>query len=329
MIVIGSITWMIKKCQKENAMSIPSTVSPLAQEFLRNNRPFIVKPKNLSEWSQLKNNFLIGMKKLGQKAYDEFVESAVIIKIANVDVLELTPKNYDKKNDGKAIIFIHGGGFVVGDPSSYHMVQAPIAYSAGLKLYSINYRLAPEYPFPMGMNDCLDVYREMLKKFHHKDIVFCGDSAGGNMVLSTILAAKNEGLPMPKSLALLSPWADLNEVGDSYYTLKGKDPILDYEKNLKIPAMEYSKGNSLINPLISPLYSDYFPSFPKTLIITGTRDLFLSNCVRLYQKMKKAKVDVRIDVWEGMWHVFQDNTTEEAKESAAEIGTFLMNSLGS
>lgn len=228
-----------------------------------------------------------------------------------------------KKNEDRAILFIHGGGFVVGEPNFYHMVQAPIAYSAGLKMYSIKYRLAPEYPFPMGLNDCLAVYREMLKTFLAKNIAFCGDSAGGNLVLATIFAAKNEGLSMPKSIALLSPWTDLNKIGDSYYTLEGLDPILHYEKNLMIPATVYAKGQSFMNPLISPIYSDYTSNFPRTLIVLGTRDLFLSNGVRLYRKMKNARVDVHLDVWEGMWHVFQDNTTEEGRESAKEIGAFL------
>lgn len=308
---------------KKNSDNLPKTVSEKAQEFLRTVKPFTVRPNSPEAWKKAQAAFNEGNRSYSDKIREELVERTEKTTIASTPVLIVTPKNYNKKNDGQVIVFIHGGAYVVGDPETYHMVQAPIAYEAGLKLYSINYGLAPERPFPGGLDDCLAVYRELLKTFKAKNIVFSGDSAGGGLALATLLKAREEGLPMPRAVALLSPWSDLSKTGDTYYTLEGRDPILDYDKNLEVPAKLYAGTHPFTDPLVSPVYADYTKGFPRTLITTGTRDLFLSNCARLYRKMKRGGVDVQIDIWEGMWHVFQDYTTPEARESAKNIGRFL------
>ena len=128
---------------------------------------------------------------------------------------------------------------------------------------------------------------------------------------------------------LLSPWTDITPKGDTYYTLEGIDPILNYEKNLRHSAQAYAGKNNMKNPLISPIYADYSKGFPKTLIHIGTREIFMSNAARLQKKMLDENVDVYLRLWEGMWHVFQyvPRLTREAQEAYTELAKFFDDNL--
>jgi epsilon-lactone hydrolase len=130
---------------------------------------------------------------------------------------------------------------------------------------------------------------------------------------------------MPRKLVLLSPWSDLAKTGDTLTTLEGCDPSLHYEMTLEPAAKAFAGGRALTSPEVSPLYADYPKTFPETLITTGTRDLFLSDCARLSTKMRAAGIDCELRVWEGMWHVFEYYTElPEAHASLSEIARFIL-----
>jgi acetyl esterase/lipase len=134
---------------------------------------------------------------------------------------------------------------------------------------------------------------------------------------------------MPAAAALLSPWADITKTGDTYHTLRGIDPVLYYDLNLRNSAKAYAGKHNMKDPLVSPVYADYSPGFPPTLIQVGTREIFLSNCARLQRKMLDAGVDVQLTLWEGMWHVFQylPPLSKESREAYIELSKFFHSTL--
>jgi monoterpene epsilon-lactone hydrolase len=243
-------------------------------------------------------------------------------RIGDVTITWLTPQGSEP--DGRIAFYIHGGGYVSGD--ALDPVVVTLARQSGLRTAAIDYRLAPEHPFPAGRDDCLAVYRELLKRFGADRLVVYGGSAGAGMVLSMTLMARDAGLPMPAAVALMSPWSDLTRTGDSYYANEGRDPILN-ESGTRSAAAAYAGDKDPASAELSPVYADYRPGFPVTLITTGTRDLFLSNCVRLYRVLRRAGVSADLQVWEGMWHSFEGFTAAmpESEEAIALIATFLKN----
>ena len=303
---------------------VPTTVSPMAQAVLKSRVPSEEQIESIEQWSKVRAEFNAQSKQMNEQVKSELVSSSHHEQIAGASVLVTTPKGYDKSRDHQIAIYIHGGAYTLGKPDYLYSAFAPLSSKLGIKVYAIDYRLAPEHPFPAGLEDTVAVYEKLLSRFGAEHIVMFGDSAGGALSLATLLKAREKGMKMPSALLLYSPWSDIDKIGDSYYTLKGISPLLDYEKNLKSSAKAYSKGHDMKNPLISPVYANYTDEFPPTMIQVGTRDMFLSNCVRLYRQMKKDKVAVEISMWEGMWHVFEAvPNLPEADEAIAEAAEFM------
>jgi acetyl esterase/lipase len=189
-----------------------------------------------------------------------------------------------------------------------------------------NYRLAPEHPFPAALEDAIATYRWLLAQGlapHH--IAIGGDSAGGGLTLATALCLRDSGDPLPAALFLLSPWTDLTFSGESHNTRRAVDPIFGGESKSKEPfAPAYLGQETPSNPLISPLLAD-LRGLPATLIHVGDDEILLDDSTRLGEKMESAGVDVRIRIWDGLWHVFQAFVPflPEARQSVAEIGEFI------
>jgi acetyl esterase/lipase len=229
-----------------------------------------------------------------------------------------------EKRDDKIVLYLFGGGYVQGSPEEDLCVTATIAHETCRVVYAPSYALAPEDPYPGALEGALKVYRALLASHGAAAITLMGESAGAGLALCLALAASRDGLALPAKLVLLSPWCDLSATGDTIATLKGIDPFLDYEVTLEGPARAYAGGRDLKDPLISPLYADFPAEFPRTLITTGTRDLFLSDCARLSTKMRAAGIDAELRVWEGMWHVFEFYIDlPEARASLKEIAAFI------
>ena len=217
------------------------------------------------------------------------------------------------------ILYAFGGGMVEGSPEEDLPVIAPLSALTGARVIVPDYRLAPEHPWPAALEDGFAVYREIAGK----PFAACGESAGGNLSLAWMLKAKAEGLPLPGAAALLSPWCDLRNTGDSLTFNDGRDPTLT-RANSDLAARYYAGANTIDQPLISPVCGAFDRSFPPFLITTGTRDLLLSQAVQMSQRLRDCGVMVDLQVWEGLWHVFEwYDDLPEARQSIARIADHL------
>jgi acetyl esterase/lipase len=190
-----------------------------------------------------------------------------------------------------------------------------------MDVLSFDYRLAPEYPYPAALQDAVKAWNYlMLLGYGARDVIVAGDSAGGNLALSLVFKLKEEERLLPRGLVLLSPWTDLTSSGKSHETRKELDPVLD-EAYLERMIQNYAPSENLENPMISPLFGD-FSGFPKTYIQAGDNEILLSDAVSLQKKMSRDGVSAKIDIYKGMWHVFQMSplrTAHEAMEKCAEF----------
>ena len=178
-------------------------------------------------------------------------------------------------------------------------------------------------PHPAARDLVVAVYKELLESYSPRRIAAYGDSAGGALLMSAVLKLRDDGVATPAVLGLISPWADITKTGDSPTVLRGADPILDYDLNLKASAAIYATDQDMRDPSVSPLYADFRNGFPPSYISSGTRDLFLSHCSRLQRKLLDAGIENQLVVYEGMWHVFQGFPIPEADDAWRDMTAFI------
>jgi len=184
--------------------------------------------------------------------------------------------------------------------------SVPAAAATGLRVISVDYRVAPGGKWQTVTDEVLAVFEGLRKEgYKRKDIAIYGESAGGALAAGSVLKMRDQGLEMPAAVVLWSPWADITNRGDSAITLKGFDPVHLYDKHLKTAADAYADPKDQKHPYVSPVYGDYSKGFPPTLIQGGTREIFLSHCVRLYRAIDAADGVAVLDLYEGMPHIFQ------------------------
>ena len=232
---------------------------------------------------------------------------------------------------GKVLLYTHGGGFVGGASNDALDSTLPLAEETGLRILSIDYSLAPAADHGVIGEQVLAVLTALYAEgFTPADIAMYGDSAGATIAASSMLRARDRGLPLPAGLVLWSPWADLDCSGDSYRTLADAEPFYASGGFLGAVAQCYAGTTPLTDPLVSVLYADYAPGYLPTLIQCGTRELLLSDSVRLHRRMLDGGVDVELQVYDGLWHVFQYKPIEspEAALARARTGAFLALRLG-
>jgi epsilon-lactone hydrolase len=225
----------------------------------------------------------------------------------------------------KAILYFHGGGFRIGSVASHRDLIAQIAIASGWRVLAINYRLAPDHRFPAALDDTLAAYAWMLGQgLKHGDIAFAGDSAGGNLVLATMLALRERGLPLPVAGVLMSPWTDLAATGESYVSRAEADPIHQRPMILALAKNYLGGQGDPRDPLASPLYAD-LSGLPPLLIQVGDRETVLDDSIMFADKARAAGVTVGLEVWDGMIHVFQMFGAElaEAHQAISAIAGFL------
>lgn len=205
----------------------------------------------------------------------------------------------------RVILYAHGGGYVAGEAA--RVIEPPLRLGrvAGIPVLSVEYRLAPEHPWPTGLNDCLNAHQWLLGQGHAPArIAWTGLSAGGGYVLAMALAAKPQGIPLPGAIYAMAPWADLTLSGDSYRTNLPHDHVLGSSNLAAITAM-YAGSTDPREPTISPIYGD-LRGLPPTLVDAGSREVLLSDAVRWAQRARDAGIDVELDVWDGLWHGFHN-----------------------
>lgn len=223
------------------------------------------------------------------------------------------------------VLYFFGGGYTVGSPEEDLTIMAPLAIGAAATVTAPRYPLAPEAPFPAALDAAWAAYQGLVE-LHPEGCVVVGESAGGNLALALTQRIRSAGLTQPRALVLMSPWADLGFTGDSH--LANRDPSLVLtDGDLIAMAESYRHDRPVTDPLISPIHAD-FTGFPATFMTTGTRDLLLSDGIRVADSMRRVGVDVTFRVWEGMWHVFEFyRELPEARASLDEISDFVQAAL--
>ncbi|OKO83391.1 alpha/beta hydrolase [Bradyrhizobium sp. AS23.2] len=224
----------------------------------------------------------------------------------------------------KAILYLHGGGFRIGSIASHRDLIARIAQTSRCRVLAINYRLAPEHRFPAALDDTLTAYRYLLDQgLRPADIALAGDSAGGNLALAAMLALRDRGETLPAAAALMSPWTDLAAKGASYESRAKADPIHQRAMILALAKNYLGADGDPRHPLASPLYAG--PSgLPPLLIQVGDRETVQDDSTAFAAKAKGAGVNVELQVWSGMIHVFQMFAEiPQACEALTELAMFL------
>lgn len=229
----------------------------------------------------------------------------------------------DEVMSERVILYLHGGGYIICSLTTHRGMCARIARASGAHLLSVDYRLAPENPFPAALDDALTAYHHLLDAGHDPShIVIGGDSAGGGLTLATALALRDRSDPLPAALFLLSPWTDLTFSGDSVRTRAERDPLLAIHDDWLTNA--YAGSNPLTHPYISPLFAD-LTGLPPMHIQVGTEEILYDDSTRLLEAAHKAGVDAELETWPDMWHVFQAYAPyiPESQQAIDHIGEFV------
>lgn len=225
------------------------------------------------------------------------------------------------------ILYCHGGGYSTGSSLYARSITTKLANAASMDVFSFDYRLAPENPYPAATEDAMKAWNHlMLHGYGARDVIVAGDSAGGNLALCLVHKLKQENRLLPRGLVLFSPWTDLTCSGKTYETRKMVDPILS-KKYIEDMIQNYAPGENLDNPLISPLFGS-FEGFPPTYIQVGDNEILLADAISLQKKMLRANVSVKLDVFKGMWHVFQMAPFKKALEAMDKSAEFIYDICG-
>lgn len=223
-----------------------------------------------------------------------------------------------------AILYLHGGGYVIGSIKSHRELASRLSRACGLRVLLIDYRLAPQHPHPAAVEDATAAYRWLLRTgLAASRIAIAGDSAGGGLTVATLVALRDAGLPAPAAGICLSPWVDLEGIGESMTTKAAVDPMVQRDGLTKMAAM-YLGGQNARTPLAAPLYAN-LSGLPPLLIQVGTAETLLDDSTRLAERARKAGVDVTLEPWEDMIHVWQVFAAmlPEGREAIERIGAFV------
>jgi epsilon-lactone hydrolase len=242
-------------------------------------------------------------------------------KLGKVPVLRVTPPGV--KDDG-IILFFHGGGFVLGSARSHQELLSRLAESAACKGVSVDYRLAPEHPFPQGLEDCVDAYAWLLGHgYQSKRIALAGDSAGGTFVVATLLAARQRGLPLPACGVCWSGWYDLTASSPSFTTNAERDYFVPPGFAQAAPKL-YLQGAEIRSPLASPIFGD-LRGFPPIFIQVGEPEVLVDDSRWLEKRLREAGSEATLEVWDHMPHIWQffGQILDEGREATERAGIFI------
>lgn len=224
------------------------------------------------------------------------------------------------------ILQLHGGGYYLDMNNSYRdMAVQYMDVSGGMDVLTIDYRVAPQFPYPAALEDALEAYQWMLEQgYEGNEIIVAGDSAGGGLGLALCLYLRNHNMPMPKSIITMSAWTDLTCTGESYEENFNIDPVFGGTKDSVVFQNEYYRNDSPENPYISPVFGKY-EGFPPMLMQVGECEMLLSDTITVAEKAKAAGVEVNMHIYPGMFHIFQKGMSmyPESKMAWDEIREFL------
>ena len=313
-------------------LPVPDTVSPQMQKLIAAplSGTYNQIPPTNEEWKKQIRSVEDATAK-GLPALREALKVKVEpTTLAGVKAFLVTPETLPPQNRNRLLVHVHGGCFASFAGESGTVEAIYMAGFGGFRVLSVDYRTPPDHPYPAPLDDAMTAWNAATKMANPKNMAIFGSSAGGNLTLAMVLRAKRDGLPLPAAIAPGTPMSDLTGAGDSFQTNAMVDNVLvAYGANCDKRAALYSAGHDLKDPMLSPVYGD-LRGFPPTILTTGTRDLLLSNTVRVHRKLRQAGVEASLQVYEGQSHAhyYRDVTAPESKEAFTEIAQFFDKHLG-
>ena len=236
----------------------------------------------------------------------------------------LEPKEHP--NHSKVVLQLHGGGYIGAMRNAYRTFAGLYSeLGKGIPVLSVDYRVAPEHPYPAALEDAAAAYLWLREKgFRAEQIVVAGDSAGGGLAMALCMYLRDHDYELPCGIVAMSPWTDLTASGESYESNYEKDPLFGNTRDSLVYNRDYVGKHNAREPYISPLFGN-FSDFPPMLIQVGDYEMLLSDSVSVAKKAREAGVKVRLSIYEGMFHVFQMAMLlmPESKRAWAEVGHFL------
>ena len=258
-------------------------------------KDFIFDMKNVKEFREEFEKMFLKMKPAKGITLEE-------IQIGNIPAEKYLLNSEDLKS--RVMLYLHGGGYFSGSYISHRRFVSMLCKKLNLNAYSINYRLAPEDPYPAGLDDAYFAYKWLLeeKSIPAENLIIMGDSAGGGLTLALLYRIGIQNLPQPKAAICMSPWTDLTLTSETYKT-KAEEDVFFNLTNMETSAKAYLHTHSPENPEISPIFAN-FNGFPPIFLQVGTREMLLNDSLIIAEKMKEKGVSVTVDVWEEMFHAF-------------------------
>jgi len=227
-------------------------------------------------------------------------------------------------NSRRLILYLHGGGYISGTPQSHRPLIAGLCLAAQATAFAPAYRLGPEFGFPAGLRDCIDVYRNLIQRgVEPQSIALAGDEAGGGLAFALLLAIRNGGLPMPACCVAMSPWVDMSLSGWSMLRNSKSDAELSW-RHLFICARHYLKKNNPTDPYASPILAQ-FRDFPPIMVHAGSLEVLRDDASRIGERAAEAGIAVSVEIYDGMHHLFQANPSlPESRVSLERLGKFVI-----
>jgi epsilon-lactone hydrolase len=296
----------------ERVIPIPRSVSPEARAALARGRGAAVPLPALHDKPAWKSHIIQFNAATAAELRDPIMAlpvRATLDKVGGVPVYVAEPERMPAENRDKVFLYFHGGGLVLLGGECVGLFARLEAANSRSKVYAVDYRNPPDHPYPAALEDCLAVYRALLETHGSGRIVVMGVSGGGNLAAAMPLMARDLGLPLPAAIGLFTPEIDLTESGDTFQTNRDIDTVLP--RGLPELNALYADGHDLAHPYLSPLFGDFAKGFPPTFIQSGTRDLFLSNSVRMHRVLCRAGVETELHVGEAMPHGGFGNAPED------------------
>jgi len=309
------------------SVPVPTTVSPEMQALIAAplSANWNVWPKSVEEWRTLSAPSAGRGAALGER----FRVKTEPLTVNGVNAFMVTPEVIAPENRNRLLVHVHGGCYVLSGGEAGTTEAIYMAAFGHFKVLSVDYHRPPDSPYPAALDDVVAVWKGALKMAEPRRMAVFGTSAGGALTLSMVLRAKQEGVPLPGAIAPGTPMSDLTGTGDSFHTDFMIDNVLVGEGRCDAMARLYANGHDLKDPMLSPVYGDMH-GFPPTILTTGTRDLLLSNTVRVHRKLRQAGVEAELHVYEGQSHAqyMRDANAPETREAFEEIARFFDKHLG-
>ena len=307
---------------------VPATISADGKRLLtkigrdRTAIPTLPEPGDHNGWARLQAA-AAAAREVDLSAVEAQGVAVSRVEIGDAAYFDLRPRGL--ADDGSVIVYLHGGAFVYFDARGSLAGMAKLARAFGRRVIVVDYRLAPTAKWPQITGDVAAVVRSLLVSGSRmRRIAIFGDSAGGNLAVATTLKMRDEGLGLPAAVVTWSLAADFRNAADTRVTLRDADPIMAYERQIKNAMLAYADEKDWSHPYVSPVYGDFEKGFPPALIQAGTREILLSDSVRLYQAIEAAGGTAKLDVYEGMPHVFQAQIPDapESRLALAKVKAF-------